>query len=325
MQRLATHLWAIGTYGERYVPGGYYDDMALDEKLDIISQIEGLDGLAVFYPTNPLPADPEKLLKKLADFGLQPNVVGPENFTDRKWRHGALSTNEKHIRQANITLCKEAIDFAAAISVPAVLVWPAHDGFDYPFQTDYEDGWKYLVDSYREICAHNPKIKIQVEFKQKDPRQRQYVSNIGRAMMLFNDVGADNLVGALDTGHALMSSENLAEDVVIYATHGKLDEIHLNENYRDADPDMLFGTLVFWDNLEMYYYLKKYNFSGWQLIDIICPRDDRVKALKLVVKLAKKYNEMAERLWEKREVLEENLKGYRFADNMELITDLVFK
>jgi xylose isomerase len=129
----------------------------------------------------------------------------------------------------------------------------------------------------------------------------------------------------LDTGHALMSGENLAEDVVIFATHGKLDQIHLNENYRDADPDLLFGTIAFWDNLEMYYYLKKYNYSGWESIDIICPRDDRVKALKLVVKLAKKYNELAERLWEKREVLEANLKGYQLADNMELITDLIFK
>ena len=78
-------------------------------------------------------------------------------------------------------------------------------------------------------------------------------------MMMFSDVGMDNFTGALDTGHALMSQESLAEDVVILATHGKLNEVHLNECYRDADPDMIFGTVMFWENLEMYYYLNKYD------------------------------------------------------------------
>jgi len=219
---------------------------------------------------------------------------------------------------------QEAVDFAAQIPGASCRIWPAHDGFDYPFQVNYEDGWKYLIESYKEICSHNPKVKISVEYKQKDPRQRQYISNIGKMMMLFNDVGMDNLTGALDTGHALMSQENLAEDVVILLTHEKLNEIHLNENYRDSDPDLIFGTIAFWENLEMYYYLNKYNFSGWNEVDITSPRDDRVKALKLAVKMALKYNELAERLMEHKNEIEENLNGYHFADNMNLITDILF-
>ena len=166
---------------------------------------------------------------------------------------------------------------------------------------------------------------VSVEYKQKDPRQRQYVSDIGKMMMLFNDVGMDNFTGALDTGHALMSQESLAEDVVILATHGKLNEVHLNENYRDSDPDMIFGTIAFWENLEMYYYLNKYDFSGWHEIDIIAPRDDRVKALKLAVKMTLKYDELAKRLLKHQDEIEKNLGGYHFADNMELIMDLLFK
>lgn len=45
------HLWCLGTYAERYVPRGYYDEMDADRQLEIMSKIEGLNGLFTFYPT----------------------------------------------------------------------------------------------------------------------------------------------------------------------------------------------------------------------------------------------------------------------------------
>ena len=54
--------------------------------------------------------------------------------------------------------------------------------------------------------------------------------------------------------------------------HGRLGTVHLNDNYRDSDPDLIFGTIAFWDNLELYYYLKKMNYQGWHEIDITSPR-----------------------------------------------------
>ena len=52
------HLWCLGTYGERYVPGGYFEDMTLDEQLEMMSKIEGLTGLFVFYPVAAAAAGP---------------------------------------------------------------------------------------------------------------------------------------------------------------------------------------------------------------------------------------------------------------------------
>lgn len=101
--------------------------------------------------------------------------------------------------------------------------------------------------------------------------------------------------------------------------------VHLNENYRGIDPDLIFGTIAFGENLKMYYYLNRYNFSGWNEIDIIVPRDDRIKSLKLAVKMTIKYNQLAERLIKNKNVIDKNLKGYHFADNIDLITDLLFK
>jgi xylose isomerase len=322
--KLSAGLWILDVFAERYVPGGYWDPMRLEEQLETMAATGGLDGLGVIYPTPPLPGDPDALVKLLADYRLTPADITVDDYAHRKWRHGAFATNQKEVRRENIRLCKECVDFAARIPGTTVTLWPAHDGFDYPFQAGYADEWGNLVDSLREICAHNPAVRIAVEYKQKDPRQRQFVSNMGKTMMLIHDVGAENIAVALDTGHALMSYESLAESAVLLSTHGRLGTVHLNDNYRDADPDLVFGALAFWDNLELFYYLKRLAYPGWLEIDITSGREDRVKSANLVVKLTRKYEELAERLLARSAELEANLKSYRFADNMSLIADLLF-
>ncbi len=219
---------------------------------------------------------------------------------------------------------KETIDFGKAVKADSVLIWPAHDGFDYPFQTDYRDGWKYLVESLQEIGEYDRSVKIAVEYKSKDPRQKLYVSNVGKAMMLINDVGLDNVGGVIDVGHALMAQESLAESLMVLDMHNKLYQIHLNENYKDADPDMIFGTINFWEILEFFYFLDKTDFKGWCSIDIIAPRDDRAKSLEVGVKLIYKYQALVEKLIAHSDEIDKNLKNCRFADNMDLITDILF-
>jgi hypothetical protein len=74
----------------------------------------------------------------------------------------------------------------------------------------------------------------------------------------------------------------------------------------------------------LYYYLKKISFQGWHEIDIVVPRDDRIKSLNLVVNMARKYEYLAGELLKYSKVIDENLRSYNFADNMELIKDAIF-
>lgn len=319
------HLWCLGTYKERYVPDGYFDEMTLEEELDIMSKIKGLDGLCVFYPPNPLPNNPGELIKKLYSYNLKVSNIGVEIWSNRKWKYGAFSTTENNIRKDAIKFMKEGIDFAKEVKADSVLLWPGHDGFDYLFQTDYRKAWKYLVETIREIGEYDKSVKIAIEYKSKDPRQKQYVSNVGKLMMLLNNIGLDNVGGVIDIGHALMAQENLAESLVILDSHDKLYQIHLNENYKDADPDLIFGSINFWEILEFFYFLNKTNYRGWATLDIISPRDDRIKSLQLAVKLIHKYKEIADKLNVHSQKIDKNLKEYRFADNMNLIMDILFK
>ena len=203
--KVSAGLWILDTFAERDVPRGYHEPMELDEQLEVLSRIRGLDGLGVVYPAPPLPDDPDKLVKKLGQHNLKVGDVTVDNYAHRKWRHGAFVTTESAIRRENIRLCKDAMDFAAAIPGAGLTLWPGHDGFDYPFQTDYRKGWKNLVDSCQQICGHNPKVKVAIEYKQKDPRQKQYLSNMGKTMMLINDVRHAQLDGRF--GHRACADE----------------------------------------------------------------------------------------------------------------------
>ena len=322
--KISAGLWCTNNFSDRYVLSGYFNELSLKEQLEIFSEIEGLDGLGIIYPTYPLPNEPDKLIKYLSEFNLKVADISVDNYSDRKWKNGAFCTNEKNIRKENMKLCKEAIDFAAEMPGSKVMLWPAHDGMDYPFQVNYEDGWENIVESYRELCDYNKNVILAIEYKSKDPRQRQYISNVGKMLLLMNDVGMENLTGCIDSGHALMCQESLAETVMLLHMHNKLGIVHLNDNYRDSDPDLIFGTIAFWDNLEMFYYLKKINFSGWNEIDITSPREDRKKSMKLVVKMVRKYEELAEKLIMHSKEIDLNLKNYRFTDNMNLIIDILF-
>jgi len=319
------HLWCLGTYAERYVPGGYFDEMTVEQQLDAMSKIKGITGLFTFYPVAPLPNDPDKLVKKIGDYGLKVSNMAVECFGDRKWKHGSFCSNDAKIRKEAVKIFKEAIDFGRAVKAGSVLLWPAHDGYDYVFQVNYIEGWKYMVETVREIGEYAGDMKIAIEAKIKDPRQKQYISDTGKAMAFINEVGLANVGCALDIGHALAAAEGIGESVALLDYWGKLYQIHINENYKDADPDMIFGTVNFWEILEFYYYLNKTKYNGWCAIDIIAPRDDRVKSLALGVKLIWKYQDLALKLLKHEKEIDDNLKGYRFADNMDLITNLIFK
>jgi len=322
--KLYTGEWSFYHFGERFVPHGYFNNIPIDEQLAVLSKIEGLEGFGPIFPTGTHTNDPHNFIKLLNNYNLKVGPILVDHYGDKKWRNGSLSSCDEKVRRECIKLIKDAMDYAAEIPGSIVETWPGQDGYDYAFQTDYISSWKYLVESYQEICEHNPKVKVAVEFKRKEPRQKIFICDVGTMIMLFQDVGMDNLTGILDTGHAFMSHESLAEDIALLDQYNKLDIVHLNDNYRDADPDLIFGTCILWENLEMLYYLDKVNFEGWHEIEFGAPKEDRIKSLRLAVNMILKYKELADRIAEHSHEIDNNLKRYHYADNMNLISDLIF-
>ncbi len=96
--------------------------MSADDRLEIISNFEGVDGLQVFYPPAPLPSDPDKLVQKLSNFNLKVADLYIDFCADRRFKHGAFCTTERGIKKETIKLFKEGIDFAKEIGAYSVLL-----------------------------------------------------------------------------------------------------------------------------------------------------------------------------------------------------------
>ncbi|MCL2741013.1 MAG: sugar phosphate isomerase/epimerase [Oscillospiraceae bacterium] len=317
------HLYCLGVYKERYVPGGYHEEMALHEQLEAISKAGGITGLNATYPTHPLPDDPVRLAETLKGYGLRVSYMLVTNWLDGRFRNGAFSTNEHATLRDSVGMCKRGIDFAKAAGADSVLLWPAQDGFDYPFQISYGDAWKRLTETLTELAEHAGAFRLALEPKPKDPRQKSLINNTGTLLHLIRKIGRDNLGCALDIGHAAAAQESMAASLVQMDMEGRLFQVHLNDNYKDADPDLIMGTINLVETLEMFYYLLQTEYGGWCSIDVILPRDDRVKALGLSYRMIARYKRMAERLLESKAELLANMEGYRFADNADLIFPLI--
>jgi xylose isomerase len=259
----------------------------------------------------------------LKQYNLVISNILVTNWWEPKYKHGAFSTNDKQALKDSIQMCKDGIDFSREAGADSVLFWPAHDGFDYPFQVNYEKAWDTLVESMIELAEYAKDIRLAAEPKPKDPRQKMFLNNTGTLLNLIREVNRPNFGGALDIGHSIAAQENMAESLVMLQRIGKLYQVHLNDNYKDADPDMIVGTINFFETLEMFYYLIQTDFTGWCSIDTIVPRDDRFKSLKLACDMVYKYMALAKKLLEHDDELKSNMHGYRFADNMQLISELV--
>ena len=318
------HLFCLGTYAERYVPGGYFREYELKEQLEILSGVDSITGINIAYPAAPLPDDPVKCAELLRDYGLRPSYVLAANWLDPKYKHGAFSSDFQSSIFYSRKLCREAIDYAKAAGAESVLLWPAHDGFDYPFQVNYYDAWQTLVDTVRHLAEYADGFKLAIEPKPKDPRQRMLVSGTGTLLHMINEVGFPNVGGALDVGHSIAAQENMAQALTLLDRADKLYQIHLNDNYRDADPDLIVGSINFFETLEMFYYLIQTGYEGWCSIDIISARDDRAKALDLSARMIQRYYGMARKLFENGEIVKKNLGDYAFTENMDYIYERLF-
>ena len=92
---------------------------------------------------------------------------------------------------------------------------------------------------------------------------------------MINSIGKDNLGVALDYGHAALGYESPAESVAMCKMYGdRLKHIHINDNYRLWDDDMIVGSVHTLEYLEFIYWLRKTGYSGYMTLDQFPYRED---------------------------------------------------
>jgi xylose isomerase len=156
-----------------------------------------------------------------------------------------------------------------------VNLWLGQDGYDYPLSADYARAWDHLVQGVRVCADSNPQIRLAIEYKLKEPRTHCYVSTVGKALLLVGECARENVGGLVDTGHALLAYENPAESAALLHHYGaKLFYIHLNDNWRSWDDDMLVASVHIPEFVEFFFWLDRLDYRGWIGFDMYPYREN---------------------------------------------------
>ena len=293
MNKLAVITSFLGGVKNRYIT--YKPDRTLKEKFSLAAQIQGLDGLELCYPAD---FSDVGLLKKLMDdHGFGVSSVNVRSRGTGKWLRGSFTSPRAEERAEVVDEFKRAMEFAVEIGSPRISTCPLNDGHDYVFEMNYLDAYRYAEETFSAICAHNPDMRVCIEYKLNDPRTRCLFATAGETLALCQAVGAENLGVTLDFGHALLAGERPAKSVAMLFQAGKLFYVHLNDNDRNWDWDMLPGAFNLWEFVEFFYYLKEVGYDDdWYAYDVMSKEIDTVETFNNVTYLTRKLESLADRI-----------------------------
>ncbi len=239
----------------------YNVPLTIDQKFEMMAQIEGYSGVEIVYPYEV--NDAEQTKKALAAHNLSVAAVNVNVKAEPEFRNGGLTSNQKEIRQKAVQFIKDAKDFAAAVGADKVTCCPLGDGYEFAFQYDYAEAWKNLVDGFGDAGDYRREIPLFVEYKPSETRGRCFIDTAAKALCLLNDIQNDSMGVTLDFGHSMYGDENPAEAVSLLEASPYKYYIHINDNDGKWDWDYFCGTKHYLDYVEFLYYLKKYGYSDY--------------------------------------------------------------
>jgi L-rhamnose isomerase len=276
--KVSVGVWYLGAVGDRFVKQGYRPDKTIEERFRLAGSIEGVGGLEMHYPTE-INDQTYRPMKALAsDLGLEIVMLTPHHWVDPRWRYGQFSNPDPKLRREAVDFARRTMDIAYEIGAHYICYWPAQDGYDYPFQINYSQRWDHLAEGLAEWADHNPQQKIVVEYKAYDPRAHILLPTIGQCVALLNEINRPNLGINIETGHASIMQENLAETFSFCLRYGRLFHTHWNDNWKIYDDDLMVGEINFWETLELLFWLQELGYDGWYGLDLFPYREPSSRA-----------------------------------------------
>jgi len=272
----------------------YHKDRTPEEKIAAVARVKGAQGVEIVYPYECKDVEAVKRALKKHKLGVAAvnvNIKGEPEFVS-----GSSSLNAKKIREKAVRFICEGMDVAAKLGVEKVTCCPLSDGYDYLFQVDYQKAWRNMVSTFKEAARHRRDIRLSLEYKGSETRVNCYLDTAARTLCMIHDIAEPNLGITIDVGHALFMGETVAESVCLARTQGVPYYIHINDNNRKWDWDLIPGTRNLWDYLELFFYLKKFNYNGWVTSDMSPVRLDPIMAFERTVATTEKVIRIVNRL-----------------------------
>lgn len=293
MNRLAIITAFLGGVKNRYMQ--YHEERSLGEKLAIAGSVEGIGGVELCYPADF--EDVQTTRRLLADNGLSVSAVNVRSRRSGKWIRGAFSSAQPSERRDIVDEFKTAIDAAREVGATRITTCPLNDGQDYVFEMNYLDAVDWAAECFAEICAHDRTLPVCIEYKWNDPRVRCLLANAGEVIAFAHLVGAENLGATMDFGHSLLAGERPAMAVAMLQRAGRLFYVHLNDNDRNWDWDMLPGAYNLLELIEFFFYLREIGYDGdWYGYDVMSKEIEPTEHFRSVVHLTRRIENLTARL-----------------------------
>jgi sugar phosphate isomerase/epimerase len=289
----------VGSCSDRYMSGGYSKPFSIEELFERVAGIEHVEGVELVGNWHITDKNVKQIKDNLNRTGLKLVSIIPDHFGEMKWGKGAFSSKDAAVRKEAVSSTKSMMDAAAELGGDLVSLWPGQDGYDYYFQADYMEERSWFEEGVKECCQHRKDVKVAIEYKPKEPRNRSYPSNVSSTLLMVKEINEENCGVTIDYGHAMVAYENVAESVAMLSKYGnKLFHLHMNDNYGYWDDDMITGSIHTIPYLEFLYWLKVTNYEGWISMDQYPYREDGQKAvnesIQWLVALNKVMNRMDE-------------------------------
>lgn len=269
----------LGNTCDRFLSSGYKTQYPKPEMFKQAASIEGVKGIELVGTWDITTDNVQEIKGQLQDNNLECISIIPDHFAQKRWGCGAFTSRDPEIRKAAIAETKAMMDAAAEINCPMLNLWPGQDGYDYCFQGNFDEARDQLVDGIKECAQYRPDIKLALEYKVKEPRTHSYMARAADTLLLAQEAGGDNVGVTIDTGHAMMAYENVAESIALLMRFDKLYHMHFNDNYRAWDDDMIVGSIHLVEYVEMLYWLDKLGYQGWYSMDQYPYREDGREAI----------------------------------------------
>lgn len=282
---------SLNQVSDRFVPGGYKTVLTFEEIVENLAALKVLEGAELCYSTEGIESDAAAVKEILNKYNLAPSFVNSPLFGHKKWMYGSLSAADYAVRKEAIDVVFKLLDFTRDVGCDGINLWLGQDGFDYVFQTDYKKQWENLIESLRICSDYNPDIKLTLEPKLREPRNRSLIDTTPTALLMCMEADRKNVGVTIDLGHVLQAGQNMAQNVEIALKYDRLFNIHVNDNYGSWDDDMIVGSVHLMEYLELFYSLKKYGYDKWLSVDIFPYRERQFEAARECILYMEKFRE----------------------------------
>ena len=243
----------------------YQRPLTTPDKLEIVSRINGMDGVEMVFPYEN--GEPEETKQWMEKHNLNFAAINVNVKKESEWVPGALSRPDKQIRARAVEMIKKAKDFAKAVGAPHVSCCPLSDGYDMLFQIDYKQTWNNMVETVGEAAEYLPEVPLFIEPKYSETRVHCQLDTTAKALLLLKEVGNKHTGVTIDMGHSFQSQENPAQSLSLIYESGFDAYIHTNDNDTKADWDLIGASRHFLHYVEFMFWAQQYNYDKYFTTD----------------------------------------------------------